>query len=269
MIDEWQAVLGSDRIIGMNDNFFEIGGHSILAMALASALECDTRFVTAHPTPASLLAHLQSMESDSSGVDYASLEEVASLTRTEQRMVFIQLNNPDETTYNLPFCVRFDGEMDLLANAVTVVDSIPILSTCIVNGKAVEDAKVSIDDVTGADSSEIQRILYCHFDMEEGPLCRFGVDKQRNVLYGNIHHSIADGRSFQILIEAIAAGDVKIETRDWSIRKYAALEALPEVVDEKQELVKMCAEMLGDTPPRLEVDFAVPDSYHTSSITLD
>src|SRR5210317_2526092 len=41
MIDEWQAVLGSDRIIGigMNDNFFHIGGHSILAMALAAALE--------------------------------------------------------------------------------------------------------------------------------------------------------------------------------------------------------------------------------------
>ena len=27
--------------------------------------------------------------------------------------------------------------------------------------------------------------------------------------------------------------------------------------------------MLGDTPPRLEVDFAIADSYHTSSITLD
>jgi non-ribosomal peptide synthetase component F len=36
-----------------------------------------------------------------------------------------------------------------------------------------------------------------------------------------------------------------------------------------QELVERCVEMLGDTPPRLEVDFAVPNSYHTSSITLD
>eukprot|EP00986_Skeletonema_menzelii_P014573 scaffold9780_cov80-Skeletonema_menzelii.AAC.10 len=44
---------------------------------------------------------------------------------------------------------------------------------------------------------------------------------------------------------------------------------LVDAVDEQQELVKSFVEMLGDTPPRLEVDFAVPDSYHTSSITLD
>ena len=104
--------------------------------------------------------------------------------------------------------------------------------------------------------------------MAEGPLCRFGVDKKTNMLYGNIHHSIADGRSLQILFEAIAAGEVKNETSDWSVRKYAASEALPEVVDEQQEMVKSFVEMLGDTPPRLEVDFAVPDSYHTSSIIL-
>src|SRR6056300_1261722 len=105
--------------------------------------------------------------------------------------------------------------------------------------------------------------------MEEGPLCRFGVDTKTNILNGNIHHSIADGRSLQILFEAIAAGEVKNETMNWSIRKYAALEELPEVISEQQACVERCVEMLDDTPPRLEVDFAVPNSYHTSSITLD
>src|SRR6056300_1790097 len=105
--------------------------------------------------------------------------------------------------------------------------------------------------------------------MEEGPLCRFGVDTKTNILNGNIHHSIADGRSLQILFEAIAAGEVKNETMNWSIRKYAALEALPEVIVEQQACVERCVYMLGDTPPRLEVDFAIAESYHTSSITLD
>ena len=40
------------------------------------------------------------------------------------------------------------------------------------------------------------------------------------------------------------------------------------VIDEQREMVKSFVEMLGDTPPRLEVDFAVPNSYHTSSIIL-
>ena len=38
---------------------------------------------------------------------------------------------------------------------------------------------------------------------------------------------------------------------------------------QEEELVKRYVEMLGDTPLRLEVDFAVPDSYHTSSITFN
>jgi hypothetical protein len=103
MIKQWQALLGTDRNIGMNDDFHDLGGHSILAMKLAATLECDVRLITLHPTPASLLAHLQSLECNSSRVDYASLKEVVSLTKAEQRMVFIQLNNPNETTYNLPF----------------------------------------------------------------------------------------------------------------------------------------------------------------------
>jgi hypothetical protein len=269
MINQWQALLGTDRNIGMNDDFQDLGGHSILAMKLAATLECDVRLITLHPTPASLLAHLQSLECNSSRVDYASLKEVASLTKAEQLMLFIQLNNPNETTYNMPFCVQFDGDIDLLANARRVVDSLPILRTRFVNGKALEDADVSVDDLTGADSSDIQRVLYCHFDMTAGPLCRFGVDRNTNKLYACFHHSINDGRSMQILLEAIAAGEVKNETRDWSVRRYAAYEGLPEVIAEQQASVERYVEMLGDTPARLEVDFAVPNSYYRSSITLD
>ena len=60
----------------------------------------------------------------------------------------------------------------------------------------------------------------------------------------------------------IATGEVKNETMNWSIRKYAAYEELPEVIVEQQACVDRCVEMLGDTPPRLEVDFAVPNSSH-------
>lgn len=32
MVSKWQAVLGTGQDIGMNDNFFDLGGHSVLAM---------------------------------------------------------------------------------------------------------------------------------------------------------------------------------------------------------------------------------------------
>ena len=271
MVKQWQLVLDTDEDIGMNDNFYDLGGHSILAMALAAALDCDVRLITSHPTPASLLAHLERTRSTSSNNNFESLEEVPQLTRTEQRMVFIQLQNPDETTYNMPFCIQFNDDIDVLTNAQAVVDMLPILRTRFVNGKAVEDVKVTVHDLTTAVPGVVQHILYYPVDMAAGPLCRFGVDTKRNILYGNIHHSIADGRSLQILFEAINAGAVKSSTEKWSIRKYSAFEALPEVVDEHRASVQKFVELLGDTPPRprLEVDFTSPNSYHTSSITLD
>ena len=143
----------------MNDNFYDLGGHSIVAMALAAVLECDVRSIAAHPTPASLLAHLQLQASEAEAEGAAtgsskymnllsslSLEEVSDLTRTEKRMVFMQLQNPDHTTYNMPFCVQFNKDVDLLRNAQAVVDMLPILHTRFVNGKAVEDVNVIVED---------------------------------------------------------------------------------------------------------------------------
>jgi len=101
--------------------------------------------------------------------------------------------------------------------------------------------------------------------MSVGPLCRFGVDVESNTLYGSIHHSIGDGRSIQILLDAINVGTVKASTSEWSIRKYAAFEALPEVVNDQRALVEKYVELLGDTPPRLEVDFASPPPSSSAS----
>ena len=284
MVEQWQAILGQkikntselereigyerERKIGMNDNFYDLGGHSILAMALAAVLECDVRSIAAHPTPASLLVHLQlqASEAETTGSSkymnlLSSLEEVSDLTRTEKRMVFIQLQNPGHTTYNMPFCVKFNENVDLLKNAQTVVDALPILRTRFVNGKAVEDVEVIVEDLTAARQGNeyiLQYIFDSPFDMSVGPLCRFGVDVESNTLYGSIHHSIGDGRSIQILLDAINVGTVKASTSEWSIRKYAAFEALPEVVIDQRALVEKYVELLGDTPPRLEVDFVSP-----------
>jgi len=265
MVAQWQAVFETDRDIGMNDNFYDLGGHSIRAMALAAVLDCDVRLIAAHPTPASLLAHLQASRSSSCDNIFSSLEEVSELTRTEQRMVFIQLQNPDHITYNMPpRCVQFHENIDVLKNAQAVVDMLPILRTRFVNGKAVEDVEVTVQDLAIASPGYIEHILYSPFDMTSGPLCRFGVDKKTNILYMNTHHSIFDGRSGQILFDAINKGAVKSSTRKWSIRKYAAFKAL-----DQRASVQKYVELLGDTPPRVELDFESPVSYHDSSIILD
>ena len=239
-------------------------------MKLGSLLECHMSLILAHPTPASLLKAIQTLAVDTVVVDSASLEEVQALTRTEQRMVFVQINEPDSITYNLPFCVQFTVGIEVQANLQSILDSLPVLHTRFVNGIAVEDSSVVVQELSVVNNKkELEQLLYAPFDLTVGPLCRFGVDKKTNTLYGNIHHSIADGRSFDLLLEAIASGKVKLSSKQYTIRKYSAYEALPQVQEDQKELVNKCVNMLGDTSGRLEVDFASPNTTHKSSVVLD
>jgi hypothetical protein len=103
--------------------------------------------------------------------------------------------------------------------------------------------------------------------LERGPLCRFAVGEEKNIVKGSIHHSIADGRSMEVLLEAIRTGVVQESTKAFSVRKYAALEASTEMVDKYTASAEDWKRMLGDTPPRLEVDFA-PNSSLTLAPTI-
>ncbi|MEU4333842.1 amino acid adenylation domain-containing protein [Micromonospora lupini] len=63
VVDTWTAVLGRDRI-GVRDDFFQLGGHSLRALQVAARLRAATgvdvslRTLFTHPTPAELAATL-------------------------------------------------------------------------------------------------------------------------------------------------------------------------------------------------------------------
>ncbi|MFE2109341.1 phosphopantetheine-binding protein, partial [Kitasatospora sp. NPDC059463] len=67
----WRKVLGIERV-GAHDNFFDLGGHSLLMAELRSLLASDTGHLVSmvelfqHPTVASLAAHLNRSEGEPS-----------------------------------------------------------------------------------------------------------------------------------------------------------------------------------------------------------
>ena len=155
------------------------------------------------------------------------------------------------------------------SNLVLVLDSLPILHTRFMNGIVIHDAEVTVADLASVDDADTRNaIILAPFDLTAGPLCRFGVNKEKNMLLGCIHHSIADGRSMQILLKAIYEGHVESSTKIYNARKYAAYEALPEVQDGYKDSVVTWKEMLGDTAPRLEVDFASSSAQPSASYVL-
>ena len=252
----WQDILGTDKKIGMNDNFFGLGGHSLLAMKLAVALGCDVGQIMSNPTVSALVSELEHNTGSAAYMDglITSLPESSELTRHEQRMLFIHLSNRDSNSYNMPFCIKFvDEDINICANLALVLESLPILRTRFVDGKAISDASVVVREDLHENSDAID--VWAPFDLERGPLCRFAVDAEKNILKGCIHHSIADGRSMEVLFDAIGSGRVKETSKAFSTRKYAALESSPEMMEKYTKSLCEFKRILGDTPPKLELDF--------------
>ena len=106
------------------------------------------------------------------------------MTKAEQRMLYIHLRDPSSTEYHVPFRYEFGEGFDLHGRLRRLIERTPILRTRFVDGEAVCDVEVGIDE------AEID--MWAPFDLVKGPLCRFGV--QGRVLTGCIHHAICDGR---------------------------------------------------------------------------
>ena len=141
MCNLWQTVLRiENRQIGMTDNFYELGGHSLHAMELAILVPCELGLIMSNPSPLSLLDHLQQNRGANNTIDnlIENLVDSDVMTSHEQRMLTIHLQDINSTSYNIPFHVRFhDESIDVHSNLSVVLESLPILSTRFVGGKAV------------------------------------------------------------------------------------------------------------------------------------
>ena len=113
----WQELLGIERI-GTADNFFERGGHSLLAMRLVSSIrrqlgmELPVKSLFLHPTIAQLASYLQ--QSDAAlmpAIEVKARPQKIPLSFSQERLWFIdQLEG--SVQYHLPTVLRLKGKLD-------------------------------------------------------------------------------------------------------------------------------------------------------------
>ncbi|MGW6425738.1 amino acid adenylation domain-containing protein [Nocardia sp. NPDC055053] len=122
--------LDADTQLGLDDDFFALGGNSLLATQIAArlgaALDTDfpVRLLFEAPTVEALARRLA--ESAGAGARPALVAgerpERIPLSLAQQRMWFLNQFDPDSVAYNIPMAVRLSGAIDVEALRAAVGD---------------------------------------------------------------------------------------------------------------------------------------------------
>nr|WP_228823415.1 non-ribosomal peptide synthetase [Nocardia blacklockiae] len=128
------AVLGVERI-GADDDFFALGGNSLVATQVAARLgaavdaRIPVRTVFETPTVAALAAAIESHTHGRRGAELGSIvrPEQVPLSLAQRRMWFLNRFDQDGDTagsaaYNLPFALRLTGALDVPALSAALDD---------------------------------------------------------------------------------------------------------------------------------------------------
>jgi amino acid adenylation domain-containing protein len=234
----WEEILGIQDI-GIEDNFFAFGGHSLLAARLVLKIrdeldiELGLRQVFETPTIAGLAEAIQKGRrsapiSDSlDGIKAVPNRNVAPLSYFQQRLWFLEQLTPYTPTYNETIAFRLRGKLDIQAledSLAEVIRRHEILRTTfsIMQREALQIIHpvkpfhlVMIDlseeeQAGGSGSNPIEQTLARslseqasrYFNLRDGPLFRailFKMQDEEYALQIIMHHSVCDEWSFGIL----------------------------------------------------------------------
>jgi amino acid adenylation domain-containing protein len=236
----WERVLRQGRI-DAPDNFFALGGHSLIATQVVSRL----RTLLGIAVPVHCLFEAPTLAAFARGVEArlaggaaspevrlwpARRPETLPLSFAQQRLWFIDRLDPGGFTYNVPVFVRLTGpvRIDLIARGLDeIVGRHEVLRTRFVevNGEpaqliapastvALEVDRVAADaDATGALDAWTLREARRPFSLADGPLVRarlLALGPDDHVLGLTMHHIVCDAWSIDLVMrelqELYAAG---------------------------------------------------------------
>ncbi|WP_254710139.1 non-ribosomal peptide synthetase [Streptomyces lunaelactis] len=232
--DIWREVLGLDQV-GVHDDFFHLGGHSLHAVQMVSRVarklngELTVRDMFNAPTIALLAEVLASGESGAVMplVPRNDCSTVLPLSFAQQRLWFLDQLEPGSAEYVIPFGFEVKGALDLAALETAfsgLVARHEVLRTRFVTGADGEpvqivdgpwQVKAEIADLARvADPVEreaaAREVLDVKageaFDLTSGRLLRTAVvrlEERRHLLMVAIHHIVADGWSVSVLADEL------------------------------------------------------------------
>ncbi|MEI4623585.1 non-ribosomal peptide synthase/polyketide synthase [Bacillus pfraonensis] len=220
----WERVLGSKRI-GIHDNFFEIGGDSILSIQIVSrakqaGLQLTPKQIFEHQT----IAELAQVVKEEQGVqaEQGIITGDTILTPIQQR--FFAQNHPNPHHWNQSMFFRTKEKLDIVSleksvrNLLLHHDALRLRYERLPDGawkqwnEGIEEqlmlTVISLDEVPEDDWHQVIQkeinIAQGSLNLHDGPLMRmvyFDEGEKTGRLFWTIHHLAVDGVSWRILLE--------------------------------------------------------------------
>ncbi|WP_368657017.1 amino acid adenylation domain-containing protein [Metabacillus halosaccharovorans] len=219
----WQEVLAIDAI-GVNDNFFAVGGQSLkgtlVVAKLRKVLNVDIGLndLFLHSTIKDLAKLLRSREKVSAGIEVKTIEkrEYYPATSQQTRMMIVdKMKRVSDTSQNITDIYWVEGQLDI--NRVRNVfqqlierhDSLRMSYHLTKNGlmfKVIEKLESELTMFKGTEEQipDLINTFVQPYVLSEAPLFRIGlieVADDKHLLIFDIHHSISDGFSLGLLVK--------------------------------------------------------------------
>ncbi len=215
-------VLGLDSV-GIDDSFFDLGGHSLLGTRLVGRIrstmgvDLAIRTLFEHPTVAALVQQLGSAGEARPQLRPAVRPERLPLSYAQQRLWFIHQLEGSNGTYNIPFALRLEGPLDVDALRTALHDLVirhESLRTVFaeIDGVAVQrilppesaHPELTVEPVdASALADTLSRLAAGAFDLERALPIRghlLALSAETHVLLLLTHHIASDGWSLAPLL---------------------------------------------------------------------
>ncbi|MCP4220541.1 MAG: amino acid adenylation domain-containing protein, partial [bacterium] len=121
LLDVWTDLLALEKdAIGIDDNFFQVGGHSLKATNLIERVhkQFNVRVplteIFLSPSIRQLASYIAASDSTTfSAIQPAPPMETYPLSSAQERLYVLQQMNPQQTAYNMPLGVKLEGTLDV------------------------------------------------------------------------------------------------------------------------------------------------------------
>jgi amino acid adenylation domain-containing protein len=228
IIETWKEVLGINNI-SSTDNFFSIGGHSLLAIEVAAKLTEKFRLsitikdIFEYDDVQSLASKIATTLPNTKSLELppiipAMINRLVPVTNNQMQVWYLEEMFAGTTMHNLPSAIRLKTKVDkkilekafdtliqrhdVLKTAIIVEDGVPVQKMLEVDATKIEVERATLETIVSKLNIDAKFV----FDKKRPPLFRVKLYKLADddyVLFFMVHHAIWDGWSFDIFFEEL------------------------------------------------------------------